>query len=159
MKLDVQLCTPADIDQLVPHISEADVLELMLSTGEGDTRKTLLESLEVSTLCLSIHHAGRCIAIFGVSAPMGPSIGCPWLIATDDLRAKTVSFHKLALKWVSAFKSKYPVLINYTHVDNKRAIGWLKRLGFSFGQAVPYGPAGALFYPFTMKGGTPCADH
>lgn len=42
-------------------------------------------------------------------------------------------------------------LYNMVYIKNTRSIQWLKRLGFTVDNAIPYGPAGEMFHPFYLE--------
>lgn len=150
MSLEFIPCTIEHIDDLLPRISQADLTEIDLSVGIPP-RDALIESMKTSKHSWSLmDESARCLGVFGYACPLpDPEIGVPWLIASDELRGRRVELHKLGIAWVDTMKAQCPkLLFNYVHVDNKRAIHWLKRLGFSFEDPAPFGAKQALFHCF-----------
>jgi len=49
-------------------------------------------------------------------------------------------------------RTRWAHLINFVHAENEVSIQWLRALGFTIHKAVPHGPHGSLFHPFTMEG-------
>lgn len=149
--IEVTKCTYEHIDNLAPRVAEADLLEVSLSCGLP-IRQALIESMESSEYCWAFEDdEGSCLGVFGYACPFGDDeIGVPWLIASDDLRARAVEFYKLSVAWVDVMSVSCPkLLINYVHADNKRAIRWLTRLGFTVEETPePFGVAQAPFRKF-----------
>ncbi len=59
--------------------------------------------------------------------------GRPCLLMTDKARAQHVSLVRLGRIYTEALHKQYPLLHNWVHADNDKAIRWLSRLGFLVG--------------------------
>lgn len=54
-------------------------------------------------------------------------------------------------RYIGAMLEVFPHLLNFVHAQNRTSVHWLRRLGFTLHDAVPYGSQGALFHPFEMR--------
>jgi hypothetical protein len=45
----------------------------------------------------------------------------------------------------------FPHLVNFVHAKNTTSVRWLRRLGFTLHEAVPYGALGEPFHPFELR--------
>ena len=74
------------------------------------------------------------------------------MLATDELQRHPLTLMRMSHAWVADIRRRYASLLNFVHAENEVSVAWLRRLGFEVGPAVPHGPSGALFHPFTMEG-------
>lgn len=72
------------------------------------------------------------VCMFGVSPSDSPLKGRPWMMGTKLLEAHAMIFLRRCRPQVLMMLRLYPFLENFVSVDNKRAIEWLRWLGFSF---------------------------
>jgi hypothetical protein len=137
-----------DIPFLANNLRKADEVELKASCGMQPL-EALRVSFGVSKECNTILTSDVKIAgIFGISE-LNSTIGCPWLMGTDDLPTIGYQFLRESKRWVEAKNEEYPILTNYVHVDNEVAINWLRFLGFKFINLVEeYGVGRKPFYEF-----------
>lgn len=73
---------------------------------------------------------GEPAAIFGV-IPLSilSSAAIAWLLGTDALAIHWRAFAKVSIDVLTEVHTKYPVLVNATHIKNTLAIRWLRWLG------------------------------
>lgn len=111
----------------------------------------LLEGVMCSEYCKIVLLDGTPVACFGVrSVPLAPGYGVPWMLATEEffkIRRFVVRYSK---KYIHRMLLRFPMLVNYVHKKNKVSVRWLRWCGFKFEKARSAGPAGELFYRFTM---------
>lgn len=144
--------TPSDIDAMAGRFRQADVDELQLS-HRVSPEEALREGLLRSQVALTGFYDGRPVAIAGLYRPWVLSdAGSPWMIGTIDLEKPAVSRQFLATSRgvLSSFRQMSPKLENWVSVSNRRAIHWLRWLGFTIHPPAPYGVCGAPFHRFTM---------
>lgn len=53
--------------------------------------------------------------------------------------------------YINRMLDAFPHLINCVHTKNHTSVRWLRRLGFTLHEAIPYGAPGEMFYPFEMR--------
>ena len=123
-----------------------DEVEVMLSDGLAPIEACML-SLRDSSVCQAIEgDNGNCVGLTGVS---GNRI---WLLGTQELTES--KSHRLQLcryggEWVDfCLESAGGYLENMVYSKNRMSIRWLRHLGFTVEQPMPYGPSAALFCPF-----------
>lgn len=94
---------------------------------------------------------GDVVCAVGVNSPNVLSdTGLPWLIP----HYKNVTKYKYQFlgggkRWISYLSSKYAVLTNTVLSTNKRALKWLKWLGFSVGPIIVID--GIKFHPYMLE--------
>ena len=94
---------------------------------------------------------GEPIVMWGVALEsLVGKIGIPWMIATKQLDDVAIIFLRRCRGPVLEMLSNYGKLINYVDARNKRAVRWLKFLGFEIEDPKPYGVLGMPFHRFTM---------
>lgn len=75
------------------------------------------------------------VAVWGV-VPDRPleGVGCPWMVATPAIEARWRAFVREAAREVAEMRETWVELYNLVALENSAAVGWLGRLGFSFGE-------------------------
>lgn len=74
----------------------------------------------------------RPLAMFGVTgASLFTGTGTVWLLATDDALAHPRAWLSLGRDWAAAILAEHPRARNRVHKDNRAAIRWLERIGFT----------------------------
>lgn len=145
---------PVSVDEvsaIAAIVRPADIAELTEALGIP-IEQALYEAVTGSLRAQKIVAGGQVVAVFGdaVHSILG-GIGVPWLISTIHVERHAKSFLKVCKPEVMDMLTRHQTLINYVDVRNSVAIRWLQWLGFKFGDAVPYGPHGFLFRPFSMN--------
>jgi hypothetical protein len=135
-----------DVIILAANIRQCDRWEIwhMSRSTPYDAFKT---GYDVSDRPMVIEHKGQPIAMFGVSG-VKESIGIPWMLGTDGIEKIKKSFLRECKDYVEAMHDEYDVLTNYVWSKNIVHIGWLKWLGFQFGETKSLGPDNELFIHF-----------
>lgn len=139
------------IAALVADMREADIDEVTASVG-GDLGRIVRASVDASVGPRTALIDGEVACIFGV-APLGGmlgSTGAPWMLGTRLLDRHPGALMRHCRRYVAEMLALYPRLINFVDARNVRSIRWLKRLGFTFHPAAPYGVAGLPFHRFEM---------
>lgn len=152
MKPFVRKAYLEDVLELSQTLREADIKEILASTGE-DSFSALLTSFMRSKKAYSVEYDGRCIAMFGVAdSPLLPLCGVPWLLASEELVDNWRIFARESRKHVEDLQEDYAVLYNFVDARNDKAINWLKWCGFTFTrQHDEYGVAKIPFIQFERK--------
>ena len=95
---------------------------------------------------------GEPVCMFGVSAAalVAPE-GRPWLLSTDGILPHQHAFLRRNRAYVGTMLQAFPRLADWVDARNAVSIRWLRWLGFTIRQAVPFGIHGELFHPFEME--------
>lgn len=142
---------PGDARTLYENLRLADFAEC-LAYGHADICEGIESSVRRSPLCWTAFIDGELAAILGcgmVSMMLG--IGSPWMLGTPVLDAHSRVLVRRTPEYIAKMLRAFPHLVNFVHTDNVTSKRWLRRVGFTLHEAVPYGARGELFHPFEMK--------
>ncbi len=152
---------PTDPDHLLElsrTMRKADREELMASSGQSP-----LEALEEgyvlsSKLYTIFNDEDRVVGVFGVAPnPLDPTIGHPWMLASDLLDGMKMTFLRQCHSYVDDLGKGYLLLMNVCDKRNTVHIKWLRWLGFTFIREHPHYGVGRLpFLEFVKIGDDPC---
>ena len=95
---------------------------------------------------------GRVMCIWGVGKISYLSKeGIPWMLTSSLVDSHYREFLRSGLRCLKDIKKEAVTLVNMVDVRNRKSIRWLKWLGFTIHDPVPFGPDGMLFHPFIME--------
>lgn len=77
--------------------------------------------------------------------------GIPWLLGTENALKYKRYFITLVPAVIDEMLDICPNLYNYVHIKNVTSIKWLKYIGFTFDEPIPYGCEKELFHKFYIK--------
>ncbi|CAB4124943.1 hypothetical protein UFOVP61_49 [uncultured Caudovirales phage] len=150
--VEARAVEPGDIVELVVKMRQADIDELE-AVGVQDFVKEIRSSVERSAFSYTFWVDGGLACIIGV-VPAGGLFdphGIPWMLGTDLVTVNQRALMRTCRPYIRQMLQAYPVLFNFVHADNHRAVRWLKCVGFTLQPAQPFGPLGAPFHRFDMK--------
>lgn len=154
-RVTIRPATAEDAIELSARLRDADLLELCL-TSLMPPSALLSYSVSMSLEAWVGVGNGKVIAVGGFGIYPGSSIGIPWLVGSPEVLKHPVQLVKVGREMVAKWSPLCSLMSNYVHKDNHVAIEWLKRIGFSMGPVVPYGPFSSPFIKFYRK--TQCVD-
>lgn len=93
---------------------------------------------------------GKVICIYGVT-PWEDKKGVIWFVATDEFDKRKDTFRVFCKEIVGEMSEGYDYLFNYVHTKHKKAIKWLKWLGFKLLEPEPIGLNGEMFCKFEVS--------
>ena len=127
----------ADARRLAPDLRKTDLLEIQASTGE-DPLAVLLEGVRRSAPCYAAtDEEGALLAIFGVVPPrLADDAPMAWLLGTDELAARPLSFVRLSRRWVDRLQQGYPALYSCVDARNSTHVRWLEWCGFTLVETI-----------------------
>jgi hypothetical protein len=128
----------------------ADKDEVLASSGLAPFQ-ALMQSVAVSDMLWTGFNTDAPICVFGVrTESFMEGIGIPWMLGTDEM---SVCKRDIVLKStviVESMLTRYRRLHNYVDARNKASIRWLRWLGFTIYDPVPYGMSQLPFHKFEM---------
>lgn len=126
-------CRQADIDEIwaAGGVIVSVALEMSLK-GHGIARTALADGVPV--------------AMWGVD-----QAGCIWMIGTDAIDKYRKIFLRESRRELEQFQERHELLWNWVDARNRKAIRWLKWLGFELLDAQPYGVMRKPFHPFVRR--------
>ena len=142
---------PGDAAQLFAHLRASDLAECQ-AYGHADIAAGIEASVRRSLLCWTGLVDGELAAIIGV-APVNvlTGMGSPWMLGTPVLDRYQRVLVRRTPEYIDRMLKAFPHLVNFVHAKNTTSVRWLKRLGFTLHEAVPYGPLGEPFHLFEMR--------
>jgi len=147
MTLELRPVTQDALDYVLEHLSAADRAE-MAASGLQDPPEVFADAARDAAVSYAVYLAGEPVAVCGCSA--GPNgVGIPWMITTDKAAQAGPAGAVLSRRVVGEMQEHFAVLSNWVHCEHRRAIRWLKWLGFNV-RPEAVGPNGA-FRPFEME--------
>lgn len=96
---------------------------------------------------------GQPVCMFGVTpVTLLGAAGTPWMVGTTELDKNQLTVARRCRPELSSLYTGYNVLVNFVDARNRKAIRWLKWLGFDLDQEpTPMGPDSMPFYRFHMR--------
>ena len=140
-----------DVALLHANLRPADFAEC-LAYGHADLGASLESCVRRSMLCWTGLIDGELAAILGV-APINTltGIGSPWMLGTPVLERHQRVLVRRTPEYIAKMLKAFPHLVNFVHAKNTTSMRWLRRLGFTLHEAVPYGALGEPFHPFELR--------
>ena len=143
---------PKHVEAMLGRIRQADIDEF--AAGYSLTPEHAMRlGLKVSTHAWAGLWEDRVIAIAGLhpTSFVGDHAH-PWMVGTRDLERPelTREFLEMSRSVLEYMVSIYPHLENWVDVRNRRAVRWLRWLGFTMHEPEPHGPYGLRFHRFEM---------
>lgn len=142
--------TPETIQFIADNMRDEDAAEVM-AVGNMTPWQAIDISIKTSHFSTVGTVDGTPVAIFGLSVHnIVTGEGSPWMLCSRQALDHKRGFFTDTPQAVEAMLNICPKLSNYVHVNNKLSIRWLKWLGFTIEEPIPYGVNGELFHPFYM---------
>lgn len=140
------LTTADDIIHISKHMREADLNEVR-AVGRKPMQ-SLLDGWERSDRCETVFVDEEPAAVWGV-VPDDWSRGCIWLLGTDRLTEKPLTFLRGAKRKLERVLQSYDKVENFVSETNTVHVRWLEWLGATFGKRHKIG--GVPFIHFEIK--------
>lgn len=148
------MATRDSVDEALCHARSIDIAEVYQGWGINIRSDKSAKSaiFETPGSCFVAYSNADPLAIFGI-AP-GQTIVAPrqpWMIGTKFIKIRQRDFLQGSRQYLELLTERGEPLKNYVMRGNEGAIRWLRWLGFTIHDAVPFGPFGTLFHPFTRN--------
>jgi hypothetical protein len=142
---------PGDAEILAANLRPSDLAEAR-AYGDIDVLAGIRSSVNRSLLCWTGLADGQLGAIIGVTPiSMVGGVGSPWMMGTPVLDQHSRVLIRKTPEYIARMLKAFPHLTNFVHTKNVTSVRWLRRLGFTLHEAVPYGAPGEFFHPFEMR--------
>lgn len=149
-KFRIVPATEAHVEEMATRVRAADVEELWAS-GRKTPVEAMRLGIQVSTDAWAGLVDGEVMCVFGVAPySMLTGTGVPWMVGSTLIDRHASRFAMRCRPVVNRMLDDYPHLVNYVDSRNRRAIRWLRWLGFEVGEPEPYGWQGIPFHRFEM---------
>lgn len=157
MGVNVQV-RPATLEHaalLAPQLRAEDLAEAM-AHGFTDALDALTKCVERSADAYALMFDEQVAALFGVGHPLevvatGEEICCVWALTGRAVCEHPKAFIRASRPMLAFMLEHCGILWNYVDGRYTAALRWLRWLGFSVGEPVPFGPAGELFHPVSIR--------
>jgi len=133
-----------NIQYILDNLRPDDVVEMKTEYGEN-WRIVVEEYSKIYDLKIACDENGKPICMSGV-VPEENNIGIVWLLTTKEIENHYQSFLNEAKTEIDMWSKEYEVLCNVVHKRNKKAIRWLKWLGFKFDNPLNIQHKDSLFF-------------
>ena len=146
----IRLATAKDAIIIARNLRREDALEAEALAGVSPSvlmKKSFSNSME-SWVWVKDDEPG---AIWGVA--MDSIIGGTaqiWLVSTPVVDRYPIEFLRSSRKVLEVLQTRYPVLENWVDARYVKCIRWLEWLGFTMGEAEPFGVQGLPFHKFRL---------
>ncbi len=139
----------ADIALIAACARQADIDEMQACAG-ATIEQALELGLAKSLRAFVIEADGKPLAAVGDTLH-AIGVGVPWMVTTNHIAKHRRVFLSDSRRVLADMQRRHGLLFNYVDVRNKDAIRWLAWLGFTIGDAVPYGVHGLPFAQFSIN--------
>ncbi len=150
MKVEIIEATLDHIDRMYPLVRVADINEVF-AVAYKSPLEALLMGLHLSETAWTGLVDDEPICMFGVAPScLLTNTGTPWLLGTDGIEKHAGIFIRHSIKHLNDLFGEWDRLINYVDARNKKAVRWLKWMGFTIYDPQPYGVMNKMFHKFEM---------
>ena len=116
------------------------------------------EALKLSVLGSRETYIGyaedKAVCAFGIGTMSPFSLkASPWMLSTNAIHKYATPLLRGSKEYIESLSERFEELENYVDARNKRAIQWIKWMGFELHDPAPYGVDQIPFHKFTMSFG------
>lgn len=145
---------PIHAFELEHNMRPDDQAEVLASCGYNP-HDALDEAISSSDFCRTLLHPAGVLGIYG-TAPLYESVlddprGIVWMLTSNLVNHHRRDFMLATRYYLPELLERYPTLVNFVDERYKAAHRWLKWLGFTIGEPVPFGLEGQPFRPFIKR--------
>lgn len=155
MSYEIREVRESDLRYLTENLRSADVRELIATNGSPDIHGVLTRSYKNSDECLvGCPGPGENPVVMWGIAQWTARSALIWACATNKLVENRMAFLRNCRPVIKRWFEERPsleYLMNFTHAQNTDHHKWLLWCGAELLPALPSGPRGELFHPFTIR--------
>lgn len=122
----------------------------LIALNDHSPRRALAESFGCSVMVWAGLVDDDVALVFGVGE-VSETIGAPWMLGTHLVEKEAKSFLRQCRGYVDQMQAAYPLLTNCADQRNRRTLAWLRWLGFTLHDPIPFGRFGLPFVPFSRQ--------
>lgn len=127
--------TTPDVLYVSDRMREEDVAELW-ALARYTPEAAVRQSVEVSTEAYLCRVDGEPAAVFGANAPVLGGVSIPWFLGTRAVDRHAAEYVRWGRRFTDHLLTTHDRLVNMAHVDNRRSLVYLRRIGFTLGRRV-----------------------
>lgn len=155
MKAEIVRAEAWHAEAIAANPRPADVAELW-ATSRSTPLEVMQRGMKATVNCYTGLYEGAPVCMFGASpfSILG-GMGSAWMVGSAALDRMCVQKALLTHSRAAAafMAEQFPgLLYNFVDQRNEAAIRWLRWLGFTFSDPIPYGVDGLPFLPFYLRG-------
>lgn len=95
---------------------------------------------------------GKVLAVFGTcEMPEHPGFTFIWLLSSREADHHKMAFARWSKRFVDGQRGRHRILGNFVDARYKKAVEWVRWLGFTVYPAAPLGDQGVPFHWFDMR--------
>ena len=127
--IEIVAARPTHVGPIANRMRETDRLEV--SIGSSTPKNALRWGLMMGS-AYTILADGQPIGMFGIiDTSLMTAKGRIWALFTEEAMKHPRAFLVQGPQIIKVLTQRYRLLTNYVHADNRAAIRWLKRMGFT----------------------------
>jgi hypothetical protein len=154
MNYEIRGVREGDLPYLAENLRAADVRELMATYGHTRFLSGLERSVHLSEEALVGAPFGSRPALLWGIRQFTPRAALIWACGTPEIlkhkRAVVENSRKIIARWFVE-RPGVDFFMNFSHASNAAHHRWLEWCGAEMLPALPMGPLGELFMPFTIR--------
>lgn len=155
--MTLRKASEADARAMARLLRDSDREELLASSGGNRFAERLARAVAVSCEAWLLSAASGPLCLFGLAPTDLKDTGSPWLVGAQAMDSRPMALARLGRQAVYRFNRRFPVLMNWVHAPNVRALRFAEWLGFERFPAAPHGPLGRPFHRI-LRRRQPCAN-
>jgi len=139
------------VEAIAADMRDVDAAEVWASSHHTPLQ-SLMASWELSDFAAIATHNGEPLVMLGiVKRDILSGSGVVWMLGCNAVMKHRKQLLSETKPLIEEMLTICPRLCNMVHSKNTSSITWLKWLGFTIDEPVPYGYAGELFHPFHLE--------
>lgn len=140
------------IECISADMRQADKDEVWASNHHGPY-EALMKGWQASDyISVALSEEGEPLVILGlVKRDILTGSGIVWMLGTNESMKHKKEFLKQTKQVIDEMLTICPRLCNMVHNKNRSSVAWLKWLGFTLDEPIPYGPENELFHRFHLE--------
>lgn len=150
MQAELVPALPWHADAIAANARQADIDELW-AQGRSSPLRALRYGMKVCPRARTGLLDGEPVCMFGVTPySILRGQGVPWMVGTRALEGLSAqkALLRVSEQVMGGWMGEYSLLFNFVDQRNVAAHRWLRWLGFTLRDPVPYGPDHLPFHPF-----------
>lgn len=152
-KFRVEPCSEEHIKRFAPTLAQADLNEIWAAERCG-AEEALYRAFRKSNECSTLFAVnGEIITIYGIfNRTLVSTVGSPWNFSCKNVAKYAKTFIKHSVETQLRWQTEYSMLENYVDSRHKKAVRWIKWLGYNFDKPISVGPNKIPFLKFWKRG-------